>query len=196
MQNLINQSKYDFLGPVVLTFILLVGIGIGFLNGIRTAAFFFILNIFTFVGSVLMFHFSDEIIKLFPQSYKIGKIEIKDIISNEKIRAALISLLIIIFYLFMNIFVYVPIYFFFRKKLKSEIFRNKKMGKSNVVNRTLGIVFGFFISIPIAIIVGNMGSSFGIHNDFYGFINKMSDFVFFGVVNNINDGIQELIKIA
>lgn len=195
-----SMKEYTWLPITVIIFFVLVGFGIGFWNGWKTAAYFMAWNI---VGAITIVLVSkaiyDDEIKTFAKDFMPQSI--KDTLgSNFDSALALFKNLTVLLIMLgglltLNLFALV-IYFFIRKHLKREIFLNKKNGISNATTRVLGGGIGCIVALPFASTMGVLTTTISKDEGVNKWVSGMAKISTFGQVSDSTEDIRRIYSLA
>lgn len=195
-----SMKEYTWLPITVIIFFVLIGFGIGFWNGWKTAAYFMAWNI---VGAITIVLVSkaiyDDEIKTFAKDFMPQSI--KDTLgSNFDSALALFKNLTVLLIMLgglltLNLFALV-IYFFIRKHLKREIFLNKKNGISNATTRVLGGGIGCIVALPFASTMGVLTTTISKDEGVNKWVSGMAKISTFGQVSDSTEDIRRIYSLA
>ncbi|WKX02703.1 hypothetical protein [Candidatus Mycoplasma mahonii] len=192
----ITDNQFDWLPPIILVVLLLIGGLVGWFLGWKSSLYFLIWNILGLVTGVLIVYYLYDIF-INKTNFEIIIINIKKILTENKfitksIIGAIITLVsLIVFNLFAFIF-----YWVFRSTLKRSLKDAKKAKKSILLTRTLGSTIGVISTIPASLFATTLSTTMSGLNKFTHSTSKMVDFITIGQFKNLDENIKHVIYLV
>lgn len=194
-------SKDLVWAPILMVALIsLIGFGIGFWNGWKTAAFFFTWNV---IGTLVLVLVSKSMYGGTIKDWAKGMMP-SDLKTN--LGASLdeglnlfkgITVLLIMFagLLIINL-VALVVYLFVRKHLKRDIFLNKKNGISNATSRISGGGIGVFTALPFAAALGVLTTGVSQNSGVNQWTSGVAKIATFGQVDEGSKDVRRLYNLA
>lgn len=181
--DLIGSSDYVWIPPVLFTVMIVIAGLIGAWNGWKTATYFFGWNMVALITGVFTI---DPIMDLV-----IDKVDMKfDLTVLTPYAAGLIILALLVAANFLAF----CFYWIFRRWLKASMKKNTRLGRTNVISRTVGVSVGIITALPITIVATNASSFISETNSFTNFNSKMMKGMTFGKYDGYHDNDKEEVK--
>lgn len=181
--DLIGSSDYAWIPPVLFTVMVIIAGLIGAWNGWKTATYFFGWNMVALITGVFTI---DPIMDLV-----ISKVNMKFDLSTLTPYAA--GIIILTLLLAAN-FLAFCFYWIFRRWLKASMKKNTRLGRSNVISRSVGVSVGIITALPMTIVATNASTFISESNKFTEFNAKLMKGVTFGQYDGYNDADRNAVK--
>ena len=196
----LSMKEYTWLPITMIVFFILVGFGIGFWNGWKTAAYFMVWNVVGALTIVLVAKamYNDHI-KTIAEDYLPASIKTNlggNLDSALALFKNLTVMLIMLAGLVVVNLIALVIYFFIRKHLKREIFLNKKNGISNATTRVLGGGIGCIVALPFASTMGVLSTTISKDEGVNKWVSGMAKISTFGQVSDSTEDIRRIYSLA